>query len=91
VLERRTAVKAQTGNAQNGELDRQLIAFLAARKVTGRLVNSNHFAIWKGGGIKARRLMRALLVLKSGRMPSSGRLLHTIRKFDLCEEPPKNP
>src|SRR5215475_3234986 len=50
VLEHRTAVDTQTGNAENGELHRQHIALLAARVVTGRLVNSGHFTIRKGGG-----------------------------------------
>src|SRR5947209_1991672 len=35
VPERRAAVETETGNAQNGELHRQHIAFLAARIVTG--------------------------------------------------------
>src|SRR5205823_878135 len=48
VLEFRAAVETETGNPQNGELDHQLIALLAARVVTGRLVNSGHLAIRKG-------------------------------------------
>src|SRR5918992_1260676 len=42
VPELRAAVETETGNAQNGELHRQHIAFLAARVVGGRLVNSRH-------------------------------------------------
>jgi hypothetical protein len=60
VLERRAAVEAETGNAQNGELHRQFIARLAAGVVTGRLVNSRYFTIRKDGGVEARRLMRIL-------------------------------
>src|SRR5207249_534210 len=39
VLERRAAVDAETGNSDDGELHRQLIARLAAGIVTRRLVN----------------------------------------------------
>src|SRR5258708_38436436 len=45
VLEHRAAVDTETGNAQNGELHCQYIALLAARVVTGRLVNGGHFAL----------------------------------------------
>src|SRR4030095_8836222 len=57
VLERRTAVETETWNTQNGELYRQHIAAFAARVVSGRLVNSGHFTIWKRRGVEARRLM----------------------------------
>ena len=42
VPEHRAAVKTETGNAQDGELHRQHIALLAARIVTGSLVNSGY-------------------------------------------------
>src|SRR5207248_6453099 len=74
-------------NAQNSELHCQYIALLAARVVTGRLVNSGHFAVRKGGGVEARRLNRVfvepetnrvlwlhgcvLLCARSGRTPRS--------------------
>src|SRR5258707_7002899 len=57
----RAAVETETGNAQNGELHCQYIALLAARVVTGRLVNSGHFSIRKGGGVEARRVNRVLV------------------------------
>src|SRR5437879_559572 len=57
VPELRAAVETEAGNAQNGELDRQHIALLAARVITWRLVNSSHFTVRKGGGVEARRLM----------------------------------
>src|SRR5215471_16574973 len=85
VPERRAAVETETGNAKNGELYRQHIALLAARIVTGRIVNSGYFAIREGGGVEPRRLKRVLiepeadrvlwlhvsilLVLRSGRAP----------------------
>ena len=58
VPERRAAVETETENAQDGELNRQHIALLAARIVTGSLVNSGYFTIRKGDGVEARRLMR---------------------------------
>src|SRR5438034_2086938 len=68
VLELRAAVETETGNTQNGELHRQHIAFLAARVITGRLVNSGHFTIRKGGGVEARRLMRVLVEPEANRV-----------------------
>src|SRR3984957_20442549 len=61
VPERRSAVETETGNAQYGELHRQHIRFLAARIVTGSLVNSGYFTIRKGDGVEARRLMRVFV------------------------------
>src|SRR5262249_11182800 len=68
VPERRPAVEAETGNANNGELHRQHIALLAARKVTGRMVNSGYFTIRKGGGVKARRVLRVLVEPEADRV-----------------------
>src|SRR5688572_9866837 len=68
VLELRAAVETETGNAQNGELHRQHIALLAARVVTGRLVNSGHCTIRKGGSVEARRLMRVLVEPEADRV-----------------------
>src|SRR5260221_8707741 len=61
VRERRAAVEAETGNAQDGECPRQHIALLAAWIVTGSLVNSGYFTIRKGDGVEARRLMRVFI------------------------------
>src|SRR4029450_5203570 len=68
VPERRAAVETETGNTQNGELHRQYIALLAARVVTGRLVNSGHCTIRKGGGVEARRPMRVLVEPEADRV-----------------------
>src|SRR4029077_10302052 len=68
VLEPRAAVETETGNAQNSELHRQHIVLLAARVVTGRLVNSGHFTIRKGGGVEARRLVRVLVEPEADRV-----------------------
>src|SRR6187402_2224607 len=68
LLERRTTVEANTGNAKNGELHRQFIALLAAREVAGRLVNSRHLAVRKRRGIEARRLVRVLVEPEADRV-----------------------
>src|SRR6266568_5023106 len=68
VPERRAAVETETRNAQHGELDRQHIALLAARIVAGSLVNSGYFAIRKGGGVEARRLMRVFVKPETDRV-----------------------
>src|SRR5262245_52007096 len=61
VLERRTAVETEAGNTQHSEIDRQYVALFAIRVVAGCFVNTNHFTIWKGRGVEARRLMRVLV------------------------------
>ena len=58
----------ETGNAHHGELHRQHIALLAARIVTGSLVHRGYFAIRKGCGVEARRLMRVFVVPKADRV-----------------------
>jgi hypothetical protein len=68
VLELRAAVETKTGNTQDGELHCQHIARLAARVVTGRLANSGHFTIRKGGGVEARRLVRVLVEPEADRV-----------------------
>src|SRR6185436_5178028 len=68
VPERRAAVEAETGNAQNGELHGQDVALPAARVVAGRLVNSGHFTVRKGGGVETRRIDRVLVVPETDRV-----------------------
>src|SRR5258708_6965892 len=68
VPELRAAVETKTVNAQDGELHRQYVALLAARVVTGRLVNSGHFTIRKGRGVEARRLLRVLVEPEADRV-----------------------
>src|SRR5258708_39156944 len=68
VPQRRAAVETETGNAQDGELHRQHIALLAARIVTGSLVNSGYFTIRKGDGVEARRLMRVFVEPEADRV-----------------------
>src|SRR5215217_4867318 len=50
VPELRSAVETQTRNTRNGELHCEYVALLAARVVTGRLVNSGHFTVRKCRG-----------------------------------------
>ena len=52
----------------DSELYREDIAFLATRIITGRLVDGSDFAIRKGRGIEARRLMRVLVEPKADRV-----------------------
>src|SRR5215472_18877678 len=66
--ERRAAVETETGNAKHGELHRQHLALLAARIVTGRLLNSGYFTIREGGGVEARRLKRVLVEPEADRV-----------------------
>src|SRR5262245_27779419 len=66
--ERRAAVEAETGNAKNGELHRQYITLLAARIITGRIVNSGYFTVREGGGVEARRLKRVLVEPEADRV-----------------------
>src|SRR5262249_52355276 len=68
VVEHRAAVEPKTGNAHNGELHGQDIALLAARIVSGRMVNSRHFTIRKGGGVKARRVLCVLVEPQADRI-----------------------
>src|SRR5437660_2070645 len=68
VPERRAAVETETGNAHDGELHRQRIALLAARIVTGSLVNRCYFTIRKSGGVEACRLMRVLVEPEADRV-----------------------
>jgi hypothetical protein len=68
VPERRAAVETETGDAQDGELHRQHIAFLAARIVSGGLVNSGDFTVRKGGGVEARRLLRVFVEPETDRV-----------------------
>lgn len=55
-LEIRTAVQADEGLAEDGELDGQLIAFLAARIIGRRVMSRPDAAVGEGRGIKFRRL-----------------------------------
>src|SRR5262249_16959883 len=61
LLERRAAVEADTGNPYDGELHDELIAGLAARKVTRRLVGGGDFGIRKRGGVEARGFLRVVV------------------------------
>jgi hypothetical protein len=51
MLERGTAVKADTRDAGDCELDYQYVALLAGRVVTGRTVNGAHPAAGKRLGV----------------------------------------
>src|SRR5258706_526112 len=68
LLERRTAVDADTGNPHDGELHDQFIAGLAARIVTRCLPNGGYFRIRKGGSVKARGFMRIVVEPETDRV-----------------------
>src|SRR5262249_31697929 len=61
------AVESETRDAQHSEVHREHIALLAARVVTGRLVNSGHFTIGKGGGVEARCHLRVFVEPEANR------------------------
>src|SRR6476661_4701202 len=62
MFERRTAVKADTGDTSNFELDRQHISLLARWIVTGCTVDGTHCAVDKGFGIKSSSSLGILIV-----------------------------
>src|SRR5205823_1121421 len=74
VLEVRTAVEAETGNAQHGEFHRQLIALLAARVVTRCLMNGGHFTVRKSCSVEARSFMRIFVEPEADRVLGLHRL-----------------
>lgn len=68
MLEHRAAVETEAGYAHDGELNRQHITSLAARIITGSLVNCGYLAIRKSGRIEERRLMRVLVEPEADRV-----------------------
>src|ERR1700692_256679 len=60
--------RPRQGMPRTVELHRQHIALLAARIVTGNLVNSGYFTIRKGDGVEARRFMRVLVEPEADRV-----------------------
>src|SRR6188474_3467213 len=62
VLELRTAVAADTGDAGNLEFDHQHISLLAGWVVTGCTPDGAHCAVWKGLGIKSSSGLGILIV-----------------------------
>src|SRR6476646_6800417 len=62
VLELRTAVEADTGDAGNLEFDHQHISLLAGWVVTGCTPDGAHCAVWKGLGIKSSSGLGILIV-----------------------------
>src|SRR4051812_36627492 len=66
--EGRTTVEPEAGDAEDRELHRELIALLAAGEVTRRPVHGGHAAIRKGGGVKLRGRVRALVEPQADRV-----------------------
>ena len=68
MLERRAAIEADTGDAQNGEAHGQHIALLAARIVAGSLVNSGDFTVRKRRGVEPRGVQRVVIEPETNRI-----------------------
>src|SRR5436190_18138909 len=62
VLEHGTAVEAETGYAGDRECDRQHVALLAGRVVTGCTVDGTHRTVGKGLGVEAGSSLGVLVV-----------------------------
>src|SRR3954447_2979909 len=62
MLERGPAIEAKTGDAGDGEFDRQHVARLAGRIVAGSTVDGTHRAVRKGLGVEAGCSLGVLVV-----------------------------
>ena len=62
MLEMRSAVQAYAWDACDGELDREDVAFLAVRVITGCAVDSADRTVRKGSGIKICGVKRASFI-----------------------------
>src|SRR5690625_3830046 len=58
----RTAIQPDKAAPENGELDRQLAARLAAGDVAGRRIHPIDMAVRKGGGVELCRLPRLAMI-----------------------------
>src|SRR3546814_17349551 len=74
MLEDRRAVQSDARRAEQGELDRLHIAFLAARRVGGRAVDRADFAVGKGFGIEFRRVFGIAFVPQAEGYGGAGHL-----------------
>ena len=68
VLERRSAIEPDAGNAHNGELDRHHIPFLPRRKVSRCAVRRANSGIGKRLGIEACRVLYVTVASKTNRV-----------------------
>src|SRR5882762_10895627 len=68
MLERGTAVEAETGDAGDREFHRQHVALLAGWEVTGCTVNATHGAVGKGFGVEAGGGLCILVVPQANRV-----------------------
>src|SRR3984893_11503345 len=68
MLERGTAVEADTGDAGDCEFYRQHVALLAGWIVTGCTVDDTHDAVGKGFGVEAGSSLRVLIVPQENRV-----------------------
>ena len=68
MLERGTAIEAETGDAGDCEFDRYYVALLAGWVVTGCTVDGAHRAVGKGLGVEAGSGLGVLVVPKANRV-----------------------
>ncbi len=68
VLDVGSAVEPETGNAHDGELDRQHVPFLPRRKVSRGAVHRADGRIGKGLGVEPGRVLGVVLVPKANRV-----------------------
>src|SRR5204863_1907098 len=85
VLEHGTAVEAETGYAGDRECDRQHVALLAGRVVTGCTVDGTHRTVGKGLGVEAGSSFGILIV------PEANRVLCHYVSFRLSTRPKRRP
>src|SRR3989344_3748005 len=68
LLEGRTTIETDTGNATNGELYRQHIPCLAVWKIRGRIKNGTYRALGERSSVKLRCSLRILFVPEANRI-----------------------
>src|SRR5262249_51752639 len=88
MFERGTAVEPETGNAGNSEFDRQHVAPLAGRVVTGRPVDGAHRAVGKGLGIEPGSSLGVLVVPEADRVLCHRPSFHSEARFSPSSESP---
>src|SRR5215213_9912148 len=80
-----TAVEPETGDAGNREFDRQHIALLAGRVVTGCAVDGTHRAVGKGLGVETCSRLGVLIV------PEANCVLCHYESYRLSTRPSRRP
>src|SRR5262249_43199661 len=87
MLERGTAIEAETGDAGDCELDCQHVALLARWVVAGCTVDCTHRAVGKGLGVEAGSSLGVLVVPEANRVLFHCRSFHFAARFTPCFHP----